>query len=405
MKIGKYNISLTKDNKIEASNYRSLLWSSLGADADAIDTSSVAGQAKAYAKCPVLMSIILKKVSAIQNARLMAVDRDNNEVVKLKELELFSRPNNAQDIKEFIGSIELMMSVFGKAYIIKQDIVGFDGSFELYVIPNTCVTENRFVDRGLSFYPDADIKDYTINICGSQANIDKDHVFIIKDKAYDLNAYGGSASRLEALKHPINTFVSSYDAVHELMVNRGMLAIISLTTGSQDLIKDAVMPEVKSDKEAVQQALSKYGVLSGKLKYAVTALKAAVTPVSSTITDLGLTDVQRACKKDIADMYHVPSVLLDVEGSTYANAKEAKTILYNDAIIPDASNIFSVLNKIYGFSNFQIMPYYDHLEFFQEAKRQQAAGMTNLVSALTNAVNSGLLSQTEARDELMKYIV
>lgn len=298
-----------------------------------------------------------------------------------------------------------MTQIFGKAYIVRIESVGVPEYFELFVVPNLCVTENAAISPALSFMPDADIVDYTVTICGSSMKIAKEDMFIVRDASYDLNVCGGNISRMVSLQKPVNTFVASYEAVHELMVNRGMLAIISLTSGSGDIIRDANLPETESEKKNIQQAFRKYGIRADQFKYAITSMNAAVSPVSSTITDLGLTDVQKACKKEIADIYQVPSVLLDVEGSTYANAKEAKTILYNDAIIPEANNIFSVLNRIYGFEDFKVMPYYDHLELFQESKREQAAGMTNLVNALNNAVSGGLMTTEQAKTELLKYIV
>lgn len=370
-----------------------------------IDTSGKAGQAKAYALCSPLMSVISKKCAAIKNLRLAATTDDGEDLERPDAVRTMSHPNSVQGIADFVAYIEAMMQIFGKAYIVRMESVGFPESFELFVVPNLCVTENAAISPALSFMPDADIVDYTVTICGSSMKIAKEDMFIVRDASYDLNACGGNISRMVSLQKPVNTFVASYEAVHELMVNRGMLAIISLTSGSGDIIRDANLPETESEKKNIQQAFRKYGIRADQFKYAITSMNAAVSPVSSTITDLGLTDVQKACKKEIADIYQVPSVLLDVEGSTYANAKEAKTILYNDAIIPEANNIFSVLNRIYGFEDFKVMPYYDHLELFQESKREQAAGMTNLVNALNNAVSGGLMTTEQAKTELLKYIV
>ena len=368
-----------------------------------IDTSGKAGQAKAYALCSPLMSVISKKCAAIKNLRLAATTDDGEDLERPDAVRTMSHPNSVQGIADFVAYIEAMTQIFGKAYIVRMESVGFPESFELFVVPNLCVTENAAISPALSFMPDADIVDYTVTICGSSMKIAKEDMFIVRDASYDLNACGGNISRMVSLQKPVNTFVASYEAVHELMVNRGMLAIISLTSGSGDIIRDANLPETESEKKNIQQAFRKYGIRADQFKYA--SMNAAVSPVSSTITDLGLTDVQKACKKEIADIYQVPSVLLDVEGSTYANAKEAKTILYNDAIIPEANNIFSVLNRIYGFEDFKVMPYYDHLELFQESKREQAAGMTNLVNALNNAVSGGLMTTEQAKTELLKYIV
>lgn len=370
-----------------------------------IDTRGKAGQAKAYALCSPLMSVISKKCAAIKNLRLAATTEDGEDIERPDAVRTISRPNSVQGIADFVAYIEVMTQIFGKAYIVRMESVGFSGAFELFVVPNLCVTENAAISPALSFMPDADIVDYTVTICGSSMKIAKEDMFIVRDASYDLNACGGNISRIVSLQKPVNTFVASYEAVHELMINRGMLAIISLTSGSGDIIRDARLPETESEKKNIQQAFRKYGIRSDQFKYAITSMNAAVSPVSSTITDLGLTDVQKACKKEIADIYQVPSVLLDVEGSTYANAKEAKAILYNDAIIPEANNIFYVLNRIYGFEDFKVMPYYDHLELFQESKREQAAGMTNLVNALNNAVSGGLMTTEQAKTELLKYIV
>lgn len=370
-----------------------------------IDTRGKAGQAKAYALCSPLMSVISKKCAAIKNLRLAATTEDGEDIERPDAVQTISHPNSVQGIADFVAYIEVMTQIFGKAYIVRMESVGVPGYFELFVVPNLCVTENAAISPALSFMPDADIVDYTVTICGSSMKIAKEDMFIVRDASYDLNACGGNISRMVSLQKPVNTFVASYEAVHELMINRGMLAIISLTSGSGDIIRDARLPETESEKKNIQQAFRKYGIRSDQFKYAITSMNAAVSPVSSTITDLGLTDVQKACKKEIADIYQVPSVLLDVEGSTYANAKEAKTILYNDAIIPEANNIFSVLNRIYGFEDFKVMPYYDHLELFQESKREQAAGMTNLVNALNNAVSGGLMTTEQAKTELLKYIV
>lgn len=370
-----------------------------------IDTRGKVGQAKAYALCSPLMSVISKKCAAIKNLRLAATAEDGEDLERPDAVRTISHPNSVQGIADFVAYIEAMTQIFGKAYIVRMESVGFPESFELFVVPNLCVTENAAISPALSFMPDADIVDYTVTICGSSMKIAKEDMFIVRDASYDLNACGGNISRMVSLQKPVNTIVASYEAVHELMVNRGMLAIISLTSGSGDIIRDARLPETESEKKNIQQAFRKYGIRADQFKYAITSMNTAVSPVSSTITDLGLTDVQKACKKEIADIYQVPSVLLDVEGSTYANAKEAKTILYNDAIIPEANNIFSVFNRIYGFEDFKVMPYYDHLELFQESKREQAAGMTNLVNALNNAVSGGLMTTEQAKTELLKYIV
>lgn len=369
-----------------------------------IDTSTPEGQAIAFASCSILTSIVTKKVSAMGGARYWVQDAEGNDVNSPDVLERMQKPNKYQTLPEFVCMIEFFSQIFGKAYIVRIAPVGFEDQFELYVVPNLMVTENESVIVGASFAPYADIEDYTVSLdSGYQITVSKEDMFVVNDVTYSLNRMGGAVSRLESLRYPINTFISSYDAVNELLVNRGMLGIISLM--SDDPTTTMAIPQTKKDKQELEESLNKYGVLKGRLKYAITAFKASYVPISSTISDLGLTDIQRNCKKDIAYTYQVPSILLDVEGSTYSNLGEAKLEFYTNDIIPSARNIMSVLNRIYGNEEFAINPFFDHLELFQDAKRQQAAGMVSLVSALNQAVQTGLMSMTEAQNELQKYII
>lgn len=370
-----------------------------------IDTSTPEGQAFAFASCSILTSIVTKKVSAMADARYWVLDDEGNDVGKPEILERMRRPNQYQTLSEFVCMIEFFSQIFGKAYVAKIAPVGFESEFELYVVPNLMVTENCRVIAEASFAPRADIEDYTLSLgSGYQLNLSKEEMFEVHDATYALNKMGGSVSRLVSLQYPVNTFISSYEAVNELLVNRGMLGIVSLM--SEDPATSLATPNTKQDKQDLYDSLNhKFGLLKNQLRYPVTAFKAAYVPISSTISDLGLTDIQRNCKKDIAYTYQVPSILLDVEGSTYSNLGEAKLEFYTNDIIPSARNILSVVNKIYGNEGAFVMPAFDHLELFQDAKRQQAAGMVSLVSALNQAAQTGLMTMEDAQRELQKYMI
>jgi phage portal protein BeeE len=409
MKFFGYNVNIAKCGN-DKNPFRSLnlnvrdVLNLFGNRSGSIDTSTPEGQAAAFASCSILASIVTKKVSAIANARYWPQDDEGNDIEKPEALNRMQKPNKYQTLSEFVCMVEFFSQIFGKAYIVKIAPVGFENDFELYVVPNLMVTENEQTIIEATFAPYADVKDYTITLgSGYQKIIDKDDMFIVNDATYSLNRMGGAVSRMESLQYPINTFISSYDAVNELLVNRGMLGIISLM--SEDPTTTLSSPFTKKDKQELEEGLNKYGVIKGRLKYAITAFKASYVPISSTISDLGLTDIQRNCKKDIAYTYQVPSILLDVEGSTYSNFGEAKLEFYTNDIIPSARNIMSALNRIYGNEGFAIKPFFDHLELFQDAKRQQAAGMVSLVSALDHAVQSGLMSLTDAKNELQKYMI
>lgn len=362
------------------------------------------GQAAAYLRCSAVRSIINKKSLASQNAKIWAIDDEGNDV-KRKDLILsMSQPNPYKTLMQFVGQVSAMCNIFGKAYIYEIKGIGVDAR-EIYLIPNTiirAVKTTTFVNHP-GFVPNANVDYYTIHIFGQRLRLEKDEVYEVNDISHDLNCLFGSVSRLSSLDEEVNTLVASNEAVTELMHNRGMLGIISLSDPSTPAQTMANLPLLKTEKDDIQKGLRKYGTLREQFKYLLTTLAAKFVPVSSTIKDLGTSEIQKDVIKRIADTYNVPSILLDMAGSTFSNMSEAKKVFYTDAIIPETNNIFDVLNKIYGNTDIKVMPFYDHLECFQDAKRANAAGYAALIKGIKDAVDIGLLTIPEGRERLFNY--
>lgn len=373
-----------------------------GSRADYINTLTPMGQARAFERCSILASIITKKVSAISDARYWVKDQEGNDVEGTDILDKMRNPNPYQTLPEFVCMVEFFSQIFGKAYIVKLDAIG-TGSFELYVVPNILVTENEKLEQTISFAPRSNIESYYINVNGISFKVDTDHMFVVNDVTYSMNQMGGAVSRLASLQYPINTFIASYDAVNELLVNRGMLAIISMKAENPAVTMK--MGATKEEKQELEQQLNRYGILRGKMKYAITGYDVACVPVSSSISDLGISEIQLNCKKDIAYTYQVPAIMLDMADSKYANLSQAKLDFYTNDIIPAAKNIMATMNRIYGNDQYTVQAFFDHLDLFQEAKRQQAAGMVSLVSALNQSMQTGLMDLQEAREQLDKFLV
>lgn len=373
-----------------------------GSRADYINTLTPMGQARAFERCSILASIITKKVSAISDARYWVKDQEGNDVEGTDILDKMRNPNPYQTLPEFVCMVEFFSQIFGKAYVVKLDAIG-TGYFELYVVPNILVTENEKLEQEVSFAPRSNIESYYINVNGLSFKVDAEHMFVVNDVTYSMNQMGGAVSRLASLQYPVNTFVASYDAANELLVNRGMLAIISMKAENPAVTMK--MGATKEEKQELEQQLNRYGILRGKMKYAITGYDVACVPVSSSISDLGISEIQLNCKKDIAYTYQVPAIMLDMADSKYANLAEAKLDFYTNDIIPAAKNIMATMNRIYGNNEYTVQAFFDHLDLFQEAKRQQAAGMVSLVSALNQSMQTGLMNLQEARDQLDKFLV
>lgn len=368
-----------------------------------VNCNEVGGQELAYKKCSALASVVNKKSNAIKNARFMIVDGNGKEIKgKQREFDRFMKPNPNQSIQDFFASIEFYKSIFGRAYVIKNDVGSL---YDLYVVPNTLVHEFGVASRKNPFERNPGIDYYMIQIGNSQKKYAKEDVWIISDVVSSTQDATIGQSRLVSIEETINTFIASYEASTELLMNRGLLGVLSLYDDNMPSIATNAIPSSKADTKDVQDKLSKYGLLRNQFKYAVTNKRANFVQMSSNITDMGITEIQNQCKKDIAYTFQVPAILLDMAGGTYANVNEAKKDLYTDAIIPEALSIASEINRIHGFTGFQVLPYFDHLECFQNAKQQQAQGMTNFVNALNNAVAGGLMTTEQATAQLNDYLI
>ena len=397
----KKSLTVNDNGKVVNMSQRDII-DLFGSRADYINTLTPMGQARAFERCSILASIITKKVSAISDARYWVKDQEGNDVEGTDILDKMRNPNPYQTLPEFVCMVEFFSQIFGKAYIVKLDAIG-TGAFELYVVPNILVTENEKLEQQISFAPRSNIESYYINVNGLSFKVDAEHMFVVNDVTYSMNQMGGAVSRLAALQYPINTFVASYDAVNELLANRGMLAIISMKAENPAVTMK--MGATKEEKQELEQQLNRYGILRGKMKYAITGYDVACVPVSSSISDLGISDIQLNCKKDIAYTYQVPAIMLDMADSKYANLSQAKLDFYTNDIIPAAKNIMATMNRIYGNDKHTVQAFFDHLDLFQEAKRQQAAGMVSLVSALNQSMQTGLMNLQEAREQLDKFLV
>lgn len=362
-----------------------------------INCQTVEGQTIAYATCSALSTVITKKASAIRNARWWVVDAEDETqqiIGKKQELNKWLHPNSFQSIEEFTAMIEAFKDIYGKAYILRWEPVGMPYSYELYVIPNTLVQEVT-TSGYVNFRPEPNVDHYLVTINNYQFYVSRDEMFVVRDSTYNLNVFGGSQSRIVALGDAINTFVSSFDVQHELIINRGALGIISL--GADDE-RANILPENKEDRRLSQEALSRYGMMRGQYKYIVTGLKAAFVQISANIKDMNLSEAQKSAKKEIADAYQVPNVLIDTEGTTYANLAAAEVKLYNDAIKPDAETISNVLSKAHGFDGFKIVPYFDYMSIFQESKRLYADSITAAVNAASTAIANGLMDIEQGKN-------
>jgi len=111
--------------------------------------------------------------------------------------------------------------------------------------------------------------------------------------------------------------------------------------------------------------------------------------------DSGITDQQILSKRDIASVFHVPSVLIgDSAASTYNNYQEARRALYMEAVIPLLQHFRGDWNRTIG------RALNSPLDFDKDSFDAITAARAEATDRVVKLFTSGLITQDEGRSDL-----
>jgi hypothetical protein len=165
----------------------------------------------------------------------------------------------------------------------------------------------------------------------------------------------------------------------------------------------AGLPSLKNEKESVLLRLSKrFGLMRGQDKNVLVTTDAKVSPLTAKMSDMEFEKIIIECKKAIGAAYDVPAPLLDIESSRFKNMTEAIKNIYTNSAIPSAEYFFSEWLQMIGEITlpFELKADYSHLDFYQEAKKEDAIGFQSMSQAVVPLVDNGLITRSEARLKL-----
>ena len=367
-----------------------------------IDCSTVLGRNTAYKRCDVLRTVIGKSSQAIANLRVWALNDDNSENKSAEAKQIIAklmRPNPKEDFKRWFKKLDSQTKLHGKAFVHKAHSSAFKET-NYYIIPYEFVmpiystSTNSLFERKIDYYQ---INDGTSSY---ELKGDEVHEFydisLAPDKDYRM--FGGS--RLQSLSDIISTYVVLWEVLTEMYGNRGALNIISMGVNNPQM---AGLPSLKSEKEDFLRRLSRrFGLRRNQDKNVVLSTDAKVHPLTAKMSDMEFEKIIMECKKGIGAAYDVPAPLLDIESSRYKNMTEAIKNLYTNAAIPTAEYFFSEWLQMIGKTKlpFELKADYSHLDFYQEAKKEEAIAFQQMANAVVPLVDAGLIDRKEARIKL-----
>jgi len=92
-------------------------------------------------------------------------------------------------------------------------------------------------------------------------------------------------------------------------------------------------------------------------------------------------------------------------GATYENQKWAERRLYENTIIPEDLERIEALNSALDTASrgWIIVGSYEHLNVFQENRKERGDAIARLMNGLKIALDSGAISAIEIQQELAKF--
>jgi hypothetical protein len=365
-----------------------------------IDCSTLDGRLDAYRKCDILRTVLGKSASNIANLKVWALDEDGRQVKTRKANEVIRklmRPNPKEDFKRWFKKLDSQVKLHGKSYVRKVYSAVFD-EYNYYIIPYQYVTE--FYDNTTNSLFEKQVQFYQINDGTTSYQLQPSEVHIFYDVVLDLSSryptmYGGS--RTQSLSEVISTYVIIWEALTEMYGNRGALNLISMGVNTPQM---AGLPAIKNEKEDIIKRLSRrFGLRRTQDKNAVISTDAKVSPLNAKMSEMEFVSIIVECKKAIGAAYDVPAPLLDIESSRYKNMTEAIKNAYTNGAIPTAEYFFSEWLQMIGETAlpFELKADYSHLEFYQEARKEESIAFQQMANAVIPLYNTVTNAQTDER--------
>lgn len=246
-------------------------------------------------------------------------------------------PNDYQSYYEFMDNLLGFKLITGNSYVYGVGpSTGFNaGKFkQLYILPAHLV---RILSEG-RYDP---VSGYTITTQYDSQELRADNVMHTKYWSPDYSAQGSHLYGQSPLRAALRVMQQSNDAQTasvKLFQNTGAVGILS------DDSDDGLAPEQALELQRKYKAEHSGAANAGNIIISSSKLK--WTQLGLSPVDLAIIDSQKMNLRQLCNIYHVNSALLnDPDNKTYNNMYEARKALISDAILPELIALRADLNK------------------------------------------------------------
>jgi len=355
-----------------------------------------------YETCAPVSSMIDNMADAFVNADFQAVNyspvRQKKRDINYTWQAVIDNPNWMQDREQFMKQLYTYRKMFGWCYVLKMKSTGFETPSSLWVLP-PWLLKIEYKESGL-YLTDKNINRIVKLIWGNkEILLDKEDLILFTDTT---NLYNDDnwmpLPRIFTKQYSLTLLTSILEAETTLIQNKGALGIIS----SDQQVQGVSKPLTKDQKEDLQSQWSKYGLSRTQWQMIFSNGAIKYTPLVFDAAQLQLKEGYLSALKDLADGLHYPFVLAaHSDQSTYNNVTSAEKALYQNAIIPDAKSIMRTLTQgLIPVNNVRFEASYEHIQSFQESKKDEADARKVMNEALKIEWDNGLITKNMWLEEL-----
>lgn len=355
---------------------------------------------EAYLTYSPLAAVVLRMAEMFANGCFEVLNRTTGNYTRgqYKEWDqLLAQPNFLQTRTEFLKQLYTYVTLNGWCYAMPVYPASItDRPSAIFLIPPRLIKIKPL--RKLPHQAKKGEKIREVFLCwnGQEYPLDESKLILFKDSAATLINPDTflPEPRTKYLRVPLSNGIGALYSRNKLINDRGATGILA-NTGSDGVGPIPLMPDEQEKLE--HHYATKYGLTPDKTSSVIiTSAALKWYPMTFNVKDLALHEEHVACIKDICDLLCYQYRLLSTgEGATYANAKEDKQSVYQDAIIPQAMSLMEQLNN--GLkttvANVELTMSYSHVPVLQASEKEKGEGWLAMDRALELRFKNGLITR------------
>jgi HK97 family phage portal protein len=362
-----------------------------------IDTSK---PRQLYDEIPQLQTVINKDCSMFSNMDLWHVNKEGERIENSPIEALLHQPNVMQSMNEFLYQYMLQYNLYGNAFTYKNQASKLKPPVALW---NVSACYMQPISTGKVFEQtkkDEIISGYEYKESGRTRTFKTEEILWTKRNDPDNPIVG--CSLIHSLKFPLSNAKAAYEYRNVILTEKGAIGILS--NESRDSM--GAMPLKPDEKKKIeQQYRGDYGVSEGQARILITEASLKWQPMTYPTKDLLLFEEVDAAMITIADAFGHNINIYSSKNATFENVKNSIIQTYQDAIFPKADAFSQAVSKFLNLPNGErLIANYDHLEIMKENRQRGMAGLQQLVTMLSQAVENNLIDSNTARSVLVNEL-